>query len=210
MVKPNGKKMSITKLSETENKILDAAKKVFIQNGFAGAKMQQIADEAGINKALLHYYFRSKDKLFDIIFESELENFFTQFSNSMTTHGSFEKTLKPSMATAVKYFSENPVIPVFIINELNRNPQKAELIKNNKKLTDFIDHFKSQIESEKKENIIKDVDSIQLFTVLISLIMFPIMAKNMLKSVFNFTEEELMTMICKANVADFIINAIKK
>ena len=52
----------------TEERILEAAKKVFIRNGMAGARMQDIADEAGINKALLHYYFRSKEKLFDEIF----------------------------------------------------------------------------------------------------------------------------------------------
>jgi AcrR family transcriptional regulator len=52
----------------TEERILDAAKKVFMQKGSAGARMQDIADAAGINKALLHYYFRSKEKLFEVIF----------------------------------------------------------------------------------------------------------------------------------------------
>ncbi|HMG13903.1 MAG TPA: helix-turn-helix domain-containing protein, partial [Saprospiraceae bacterium] len=52
----------------TEDKIIDAAKKVFLQQGYSGARMQDIADAAGINKALLHYYFRNKDKLFELIF----------------------------------------------------------------------------------------------------------------------------------------------
>ena len=54
--------------SETETHILDAARKVFVQNGFDGTTMQMIADESGINKALLHYYFRSKDRLFEAVF----------------------------------------------------------------------------------------------------------------------------------------------
>src|SRR5262245_51487236 len=52
----------------TEERIITAARKVFLSKGLAGARMQDIADEAGINKALLHYYFRSKEKLFDMIF----------------------------------------------------------------------------------------------------------------------------------------------
>ena len=59
----------------TEKKILEAAKKVFIAKGMAGARMQDIADEAGINKALLHYYFRSKDKLFETIFAEIAQRF---------------------------------------------------------------------------------------------------------------------------------------
>src|SRR2546425_901472 len=61
-------KLNFIKEETTENKILQAAKKVFITKGLDGARMQDIADEAGINKALLHYYFRSKDKLFEVIF----------------------------------------------------------------------------------------------------------------------------------------------
>ena len=58
----------MAKEKNTEDKIVDAAKKVFIQKGMDGARMQQIADEAGINKALLHYYFRTKNKLFEKVF----------------------------------------------------------------------------------------------------------------------------------------------
>ena len=53
----------------TESRILEAAKEVFIAKGFDGARMQEIADTAEINKALLHYYFRNKDKLFEAVFE---------------------------------------------------------------------------------------------------------------------------------------------
>ena len=60
---------------DTESKILDSAKEVFIQNGLDGARMQQIADKAGINKSLLHYYYRTKEKLF----ESVLKFAFKQF-----------------------------------------------------------------------------------------------------------------------------------
>ncbi|MBK7336511.1 MAG: TetR/AcrR family transcriptional regulator [Saprospirales bacterium] len=59
----------MTKDLDTEGRVLEAAKRVFIRKGYAGARMQEIADEAGINKGLLHYYFKSKDNLFSAIFE---------------------------------------------------------------------------------------------------------------------------------------------
>ena len=65
-------KKEILEFTETEEKILEAAKKVFVNKGYDGARMQQIADEAGINKSLLHYYFRSKDKLFEAVFQETL------------------------------------------------------------------------------------------------------------------------------------------
>uniref|UniRef100_UPI002600CD9D TetR/AcrR family transcriptional regulator n=1 Tax=uncultured Chitinophaga sp. TaxID=339340 RepID=UPI002600CD9D len=58
--------------SNTEQLIIAAAKKIFFQKGLSGARMQDIADEAGINKAMLHYYYRSKDKLFDMVFQSAM------------------------------------------------------------------------------------------------------------------------------------------
>ena len=65
----------MNKDQSTEQKILHAAKKVFHQKGYEGARMQDIADEAGINKALLHYYFRKKENLFDRVFQETLQSF---------------------------------------------------------------------------------------------------------------------------------------
>ena len=73
-----------TKNDSTEEKILAAARKIFTTQGMSGARMQDIADEAGINKAMLHYYFRDKEKLFELIFLQEAEKFSqksTLFSN---------------------------------------------------------------------------------------------------------------------------------
>ena len=61
--------MTTNKDTNTEQSILEAAKIVFIKKGMEGARMQEIADEAGINKAMLHYYYRSKDKLFEAVFK---------------------------------------------------------------------------------------------------------------------------------------------
>ena len=69
--------------ADTEQLILEAAKKVFFNKGFDGARMQEIADVAGINKALLHYYFRSKDKLFEAIFFDAFQQFIPRVVENM-------------------------------------------------------------------------------------------------------------------------------
>jgi AcrR family transcriptional regulator len=67
-------------VTTTEQKILEAARQVFLKKGWNGARMQEIADEAGINKALLHYYYRSKDKLFEAVFNEIFTQFITKVS----------------------------------------------------------------------------------------------------------------------------------
>lgn len=71
----------------TERKILEAAKRVFGRKGLDGARMQEIADEAGLNKALLHYYFRSKDNLFRAVFREVFQSFFPAVFEMMGEEG---------------------------------------------------------------------------------------------------------------------------
>lgn len=201
--------MAKSGLPDTEGKILEAAKKIFVERGFSGAKMQQIADAAGINKALLHYYFRSKDKLFDIIFEREVDDFISHFSSSFAPQGTIEETLKSSMQRAIQYFSENPVIPVSIINELNRNPQKVDLIKNNVRLTGFVHRLKARVETDIREKKIKEIRPEKLLMAIMSLILFPIMARNVMSAILGMNEKELMKLWTRNEATDFIADAIR-
>ncbi|MDR0802134.1 TetR family transcriptional regulator [Fluviicola sp.] len=109
--------------STTEEKILEAAKNVFMKYGLYGARMQDIANIAGINKALLHYYFRSKEKLFDSVFEKALEKYFDQ----MTVIGDKSLPIKDRLNVYVDnlfdFFREYPQMSMFIIKEISINPQ---------------------------------------------------------------------------------------
>lgn len=109
--------------STTEEKILEAAKEVFMKYGLYGARMQDIADTARINKALLHYYFRSKEKLFDSVFEKALAKYFDQ----MTVIGDKSLPIKERLMVYVdnlfNFFREYPQMSMFIIKEISINPQ---------------------------------------------------------------------------------------
>lgn len=111
------------KEKQTEEKIAEAAREVFIEKGMSGARMQEIADRAGINKSLLHYYFRSKEKLFDYIFSKILGLIGNMFEEVMTEGVSIENKLKLFVGTYIDTLLKNPFLPNFIFNEVTRNPE---------------------------------------------------------------------------------------
>lgn len=115
----------------TEAKILNAAKEVFMKFGLYGARMQDIADLAGINKALLHYYFRNKEKLFNAVFESALEKYFQQVTVMGDTSMSVEERLFKYVDNVFDFFEEYPQMTMFIIKEVSINPElfKQKVIK---------------------------------------------------------------------------------
>lgn len=107
----------------TEKKILDAARTVFVRKGYHGARMQEIADEAEINKASLHYYFRSKDRLFEEIFKQAFSNLMPVVNHMLFEEGSFEDKVRTLVEHYTRLLKENPYLPQFIISESSRDPE---------------------------------------------------------------------------------------
>lgn len=110
-----------TQKDNTEDKIIEAAKEVFIKKGMDGARMQEIADEAGINKALLHYYFRSKEKLFDAIFERVIRMAFPRISQIIFSDLHFRVKVEQAIDTYLDLLMKHPYLPAFILKEINRD-----------------------------------------------------------------------------------------
>ena len=97
MVKPTGRKKTpppAVQDADTEQRILDAAHRIFIKRGTAGARMQEIADEAGVNKALLHYYFRSKSRLADAVFHRIAKDIFARLSEAAGSDMELEEKVR--------------------------------------------------------------------------------------------------------------------
>jgi TetR/AcrR family transcriptional regulator len=109
--------------SSTEEKIYEAARKIFILKGMEGARMQEIADEAVMNKALLHYYFRSKDNLFKAVFKDIFSKFFDKVSYSLFSDAPAKEKLTFFIDNYIDMIQANPYVPQFIINEINRDPK---------------------------------------------------------------------------------------
>ena len=194
----------------TEQRILEAAKRVFHRKGFEGASMQEIADEAGINKALLHYYYRNKENLFNGVFLEAFQALFQRIFTVLGSDISMEEKIRMIFSTYIGMLQENSYIPWFILNSLHREPEKiAEMMTSSGIAPDDI--FRKLKKSMKKEKI-KDPDYRQLIINIISLSVFPIVGKPLIKLVFNFSEAEFDRFIeaRKKELPEFVINAIRK
>ena len=106
----------------TEERILEAAKKVFVQKGMAGARMQDIADEAGINKALLHYYFSNKEKLFEMIFLEAASKLFPRINAIFSSDQPLFEKIESFCEEYIAVVMENPYLPLFVLYEINQDP----------------------------------------------------------------------------------------
>jgi len=108
--------------SSTEEKIYEAARRIFVLKGMEGARMQEIADEAGMNKALLHYYFRSKENLFRAVFKDIFTKFFSKVKETIFSDASTKEKMIFFIDNYIDMIHANPYVPQFIINEINRDP----------------------------------------------------------------------------------------
>ncbi len=118
------KKIKTERDLSTEQKIREAAAKVFQQKGYAATRTRDIAEEAGLNLALINYYFRSKKNLFELIMEEKLITFFKNFLPLLfADEGSSEEKIKLISQTYINLLLENPDLPIFVFNAIHSNPE---------------------------------------------------------------------------------------
>src|SRR5579872_3088525 len=116
------------KEASAEEKIKEAAKKLFTQKGFAATRTRDIAEEAGINLALLNYYFRSKQKLFDLIMMENFRQFLGGISANFTDDTlTMEEKVQKVVNGYIDFLTEFPDLPLFILNEIQGNPSQLEI-----------------------------------------------------------------------------------
>lgn len=195
----------------TEEKILAAAQKVFISKGMAGARMQDIADEAGMNKALLHYYFKNKEQLFETIFTKISGGFWEQINAILESDDPLFDKIHSFCSVYIDKIVQNPYIPLFVMYELNQRPANfvKKIFKNNQPRPAKLI---AQIESEIKAGNIRRINAPSLLMNMISLCVFPFIGKPMFMTVMNLPEKAFNDLMQqrKNDVPDFIINSIKK
>lgn len=200
---------------DTEHKILEAANKVFVKNGFDGARMQQIADEAKINKSLLHYYYRSKDKLFAQVFKVLSKKFFPQIITIFSGENDFFEKIRVFASEYINILSKNPFLPNFILHEVTRNPDNISELFSNLINPHFDNEFKfieKQLKQEFEKGRIIKIELVDFIVNLLSLCIFPFVGRPIIQSTFMNGSEELFNNFIekrKTEAAEFFINSIK-
>ena len=195
----------------TEEKIFEAAFKVFQLKGFKGARMQEIADEAGINKAMLHYCFKNKELLFEAVFMNAFGKLAPQINEIFKSQDSIFEKIKKFTDSYISFVMDYPFLPQFIIQEMNNNPEFVTkfLKKENRPDPTKLIH---QIENEIKLGILKPINPKQLLIDIFSMTVFPFAAQALLKGMIQVSNEELMQLMeeRKKYIYEHIITSIKK
>lgn len=179
----------------TEGRIKVAARAVFHKKGFAAARTRDIAEEAGINLALLNYYFRSKERLFVIVMIETFSEFFGSvniFINNPDT--SFEEKIEQFAAGYIDLIFREPDIPFFIMSEIRNNPEQL-LQKVDIRNTVFNSVFTRQFAEAVQQGKIKDQNFIHFMMNFMGLIVFPFIAKPLFKAVTELNEEQFNALI---------------
>jgi TetR/AcrR family transcriptional regulator len=197
---------------QTEEKIFEAATDVFVEKGMDGARMQDIATHAGINKALLHYYFRTKDQLFSKVFEKIAGRMFSKFAPVFDEKIPLEEKIRFFFNEHISFMKDNPRLPGFILNEINRNPTRIKkllsTIEFGKIWTILLEQHKDELY---KYNITQE-NLPQIMTTIASMSVFPFAARGILEGIFQNMGVDFDKYIeeRKEFAAEFVIKAITK
>lgn len=196
----------------TEEKIFESATEIFIEKGMDGARMKDIADHAGINKALLHYYYRTKEHLFNAVFEKMAGLMFRKFAPVFDEKLSFEDKIKFFFREHITFLQQNPRLPAFILYELSRHPERIKKLIQNLDVEKLWQTLEKQHEKDLKNYNITKENIPQFMTSVAAMSVFPFLAKPIISGVmekigYNFDEY----LEQRKNYApEFILKAISK
>ena len=195
---------------ETQENILIAARAIFAQKGLAGARMQEIADTAGINKALLHYYYKSKEKLFEQIFEEALVKIMRPLSSFLSDDSELFQKIRNICQIYHKVLVEYPFLPNFVLNEVTTDPSRIFNIMSKEDVLEAKGKTMQQINEAVQSGKIRAIDPQELILNIISLSVFPFVARPMAEELlFKDIKMDEMLSTRADRVADFVIQSIK-
>ena len=172
---------------QTENLIKQKAKILFFQKGFLNATTQEIADEAGVNRALIHYYFRSREQLLDLLLQETLKEKKEKVRKVLTSELPFREKIANFIDTIVDYGLTYPYLDNFIISETARSPEKVDVFcsMDRAKSSDLI---REQLEEEINNGKIAPISAEHFMINLSALCNYPLLAKAVLQTIHGMTD----------------------
>jgi AcrR family transcriptional regulator len=184
------KKIKIEDDSSTEEKIKKAARKVFMQKGYAATRTRDIAEEAGINLALLNYYFRSKEKLFNEVMREKIQQFFGILLPIISDPSTkLEVKIDLMVSSYIDMLTANPDLPLFVLGEMKGQTDNLKKILPVQKISNKIS-FIQQLKEKRP-----DINPIQFLMTILGMIVFPFVAKPAFELISGSNKTELQNML---------------
>lgn len=198
--------------ASTEQKIKETARKLFTSKGFAAVTTRDIAIEAGINQALLHYYFRSKEKLFEIVMLENLSLFISGVASILNDEQTtLEQKIENLVATYIDKLSQEPDLPLFIVNYVKSNPEEfikkigiETLIKKS--------FFLKQILASDYLKRLQSLNPLHIVMNMIGLTVAPFLMAPVIRKAGKLDQQQFMTLVQerKALIPQWILAMVKK
>ncbi len=196
----------------TEQTILEAAEQEFLEKGFAGAKTTAIAKRAGVNHAMIHYYFRTKENLFTMVFQQKIRILAESFSQSFNQDLSFFDQLKLAIGTHFDFIAANPRLLFFVYGEIITNDRRKKMLVQSvfPKLKGIVKRLKDGIDVEVENGTIRFIRPTELLMNIIALNAITFLAMPLLQIIKrNDKEVEKLLKQRRENNIQFIINGLK-
>lgn len=191
--------------TDMEEHILEVAKKVFLKKGLAGTRLQEIATEAGIGRTALHYYFRSKEKLFQVVWTKAFEQIALRANLVYDPNSSIVEKMKQFTNGYFESAMLYPEYDLFFLNEFNQNPDIMKEIFSSGLSLNTTNNMLFEIEKAIENGELKG-DAMQIFMTLLSINIYPFVAKSMFQVMLNIDDKEFMKYMVsrKSFVFEFI------
>lgn len=178
-----------------EIRIIETAKQLFVENGFDKTSMSVIAAQIGINRPTLHYYFRTKEKLFQAVFGEIISKILPHVQSIFNQNIPFFDRVERVVDIYLNVFFENPMIPRFIINEVHRDLPHLVSSMRELSLDKYIVQIGEVINAEMEQGNIKRVPAQMVFLTLYSQLTFPFLTKELTMWLFSESEEEFKAFL---------------
>ena len=203
---------------ETQQRILDAAQTVFIRRGTSGARMSEIANEAGVNQALLHYYFRSKERLSQAVFQQLATRLFPALIQTLASDASLDEKIEQLVAIYLDNLSRSPFIPGYLLSELHHHPERTSQLlalagggDPTRLMSPILERLQRQIDDAVHAGTMRPITPQQFAVNIISLCIFPFAARLLIATVFAMNDAAFARFIeeRKTELPKFIRAALR-
>ncbi|WP_346856096.1 TetR/AcrR family transcriptional regulator [uncultured Draconibacterium sp.] len=193
--------------NNNEHLILETAERLFLEKGFAMTSTTEIAKEVGCNQAMVHYYYRTKEKLFEAIFEKKIKKFMSPFLQDFNADIPFEDRLKQLIEGHFDIINENPKIPFLFFNELLTNPARLESLKSKISELPQAILFKigNDLQAEIEKGNIRTMNPLDLLISIVSLNVTIFLMAPILKNIANLSDTEFKKIIANRKKESVLI-----
>ncbi|MBW8769863.1 MAG: TetR family transcriptional regulator [Gemmatimonadetes bacterium] len=204
--------------ADSETRILDAAHVVFTRRGTAGARMAEIAREAGVNHALVHYYFRTKQRLAEAVFRRAAGQLFPAMLAVFASDLPIEEKVRRIVSAQVDMLLENRYLPGYLLAELNHYPERAELLLSSiaGAAADVVrprlfGKLAEQLDAAARAGTLRPITPQAFVLNLVSMVVYPFAARPFVMAIMGLDDARFTAMMQarKTELPDFYLAALR-